>query len=214
MFTDDNTFFICKGNPFAWCVWDRGNPVITPPGAANPGAAMQRDFFLNQFQMNNNFDCLELISNMFHAWCLKSPMHEIYLRQQHAEMMLLVPRPFMFVMMDEIRELSSTMPNFQRSFMFAQTNFKYPINVTRDEPKDDPLLRINGVVVLPSFDMTLNLYHIETTERLDDWLRVSVPLMPGFKLDHRFPGTSAVMFKIDQALPLFPFDSSAKEKLN
>lgn len=164
--------------------------------------------------MENNFDCLELISNMFHAWCLKSPMHENYLRGKHSEMVLLVPRPFLFVMMNEIRELSSTMPNFQRSFMFAQTNFKYPIHVTHNEPNGDHLLRINGVIVLPAFDMSLNLYHIETTERIDDMLRVSVPLMPGFNLDDRFPGASAVMFKIDQALPLFPVDLTGKHKLN
>ena len=125
-------------------------------------------------------------------------------------MILLVPRPFMFVMMNEIHELSATNP----TFMFIKMDFKHPINITHDDPPGEPLLRINGVVVLPSFDMTLNLYHLETTERLDDWLRVSVPLMPGFKLDDRFPGTNAVMFKMDQALPLFPFDSSAKNLLN
>lgn len=160
--------------------------------------------------MQTNFECLEMISNMFHAWCMKSPYHENIWRGKSREMILLVPRPFMFVMMNEIHELSATNP----TFMFIKMDFKHPINVTRDDPPGEPLLRINGVVVLPSFDMTLNLYHMETTERLDDWLRVSVPLMPGFKLDDRFPGTSAVMFKMDQALPLFPFDSSAKDLLN
>lgn len=164
--------------------------------------------------MQTDFECLEMISNMFHAWCMKSPYHENMLRGKSREMILLVPRPFMFVMMNEIHELSADMPPLERSFMFAKTSFTYPIHVTRHDENGEPLLRINGVVVLPSFDMTLNLYHMETTERLDDWLRVSVPLMPGFKLDDRFPGTSAVMFKMDQALPLFPFDSSAKNLLN
>lgn len=144
---------------------------------------------------------MTIISHMFDDWCKRTPFSELMLRDRAGEMMLLVPRPFMFILMNEIRELSADMPPLERSFMFTQISLPYPIHVTNRDTNGEPLLRINGVLILPSFEMALHLYHIETTERLDDLLRVSVPLMPGMNIDDRIPGVGAVMFKIEKMLP-------------
>lgn len=164
--------------------------------------------------MENNFECMTIISHMFDEWCKKAPFHELILRDRAGEMMLLVPRPFMYVLMNEIRELSSVMPRFQTSFMFAKTSFPYPIHVTRNDENGEPLLRINGVLVLAAFDMSLHLYHVEATERLDGLLVVSVPLMPGMNVDDRIPGVGAVIFKIEKSLPSSGFDIERAKLMN
>lgn len=164
--------------------------------------------------MENNFECMTIISNMFNEWCMKSPFHEHMLRERAGEMMLLVPRPFMYVLMNEIAHARADDPDFGHGIMVTKHSFPYPIHITHRDTNGEPLLRINGVLILAAFDMSLHLYHVEATERLDGMLVVSVPLIPGMSVDDRIPWVGAVMFKIEKTLPVMGFDMERFKLMN
>ena len=167
--------------------------------------------------MENKFECLTIISHMFDEFSMKGGgMNQRVLDKKSGEMMLLVPRPFLFIMLNEIRELSANTPflMMETGVMLTFDSLAYPLHVSNRDANGEPLLRINGVLILASFDMTLNLYHVEATERLDDLLRVSVPLMPGMNIDDRIPGVNAVVFKIEKSFPHFGISIERAKLMN
>lgn len=149
---------------------------------------------------------------MFDLFSQKSMNQRVLNRESH-KMILLVPRPFMYVMTHEISQLSSGMTPLEQSFMFSNVSFPYPIQVTKQDANGEPLLRINGVLILPSFEMTLHLYHIETTERLDSEMLVSVPLIPGIPITNGVD-ISGVIYKIREMLPLYGVDFEIQKRSN
>lgn len=122
------------------------------------------------------YPCIELLAELFHLFEKRVPHFNLH---RFPEISLLAPQPFITLFAMEMKQVSRETPHFKGS---RTIHLRHLVEI---QESTDGRFLINGIKMLPNYEMALVLYHNHCVSYTGpNPLLVKIPFVPGFSFKH------------------------------